>query len=420
MLSVPLLSNKKEFFVLLGVVLCIALFSLLFEFYRYTRLTQEPLHVSKATVLNHYEKTNIQGRSYDVLKLKLDDSGAQMYTTSWRQINVSFQDRVKIKFKTDKLTFIDFLKGFYAPSLSLYPIYEDHPPFNGKKLYAWIDEQHESEVVAEVYKTLFFATPLSKELRDDVQKWGISHLVAISGFHLGVLSFILFTLLNPLYRFFQNRYFPYRNAMADVGIIVFILLYGYMELIQFTPSFMRSFVMSVIGFFLFSRGIKILSFGTLGLSAMFLLAFIPSLLFSLSFWFSVAGVFYLFLFLHHFSHLNRFMLLAVMDLGIFFLMVPIVHTFFPVFTFLQLTSPFSSLVFIVFYPLALFLHVIHCGGILDGYLLAFLHVKTLSYTLNFPVWFLGGYIGLSLLAIRFRFGVFLCLGISFLSLFFIQ
>ncbi|WP_238585233.1 ComEC/Rec2 family competence protein [Sulfurospirillum halorespirans] len=383
-------------------------------------MTRESLHVNTATVLNHYTKTNEKGRTYDVFKLKLDGSGAEVYTVSWRVVTMSIKTRVKVKLKVDKVTFYDYLKGFFAPSLTLYEIYEDDPPLDVKPLYRFVEEQHESEKIAELYKTLLFATPISKELRDEVQKWGISHLIAISGYNVGVISFLLFFFLKPLYQFFQSRYFPYRNATADLTMVVLVVLFIYMVVIDFVPSFLRAFAMSVLGFFIYSRGIKVLSFEMLGLTTLGLLALFPSLVFSLSFWFSVAGVFYLFLFLHHFASLNRWVLLAIIDLGVFLLMVPIVHTFFPVFTFLQLTSPLSSLVFIVFYPLGVLLHVLNLGGILDGYLLEFLHVKTQSYLLSFPWWVLGLYVGVSLVAIRFKFALYACLGFAFFALFFIQ
>lgn len=420
MQSIPLFVNKKEIFVFLGAVVCVALISLGVTFYNYKKFTDESLHVSKATVLNHYQKTNERGRTYDVFKLRLDTSNIEVYTTSWRPVNAEVKSRVKVKLKVNNVGFIDYLRGFYAPNLALYSIYEDHPPWDMRGLYRWIERQHSDETTAELYKTLLFATPVSKTLRDDVQKWGISHLIAISGYNVGVISFLLFVFLRPIYRFFQDRYFPYRNATADISFVIFVVLFIYMIAIDFIPSFLRAFVMSLLGFFFYSRGIKVLSFENLGLTVALLLAFFPELFFSLSFWFSVAGVFYLFLFLHHFGQLSKWLLLLGTDLGIFFLMLPIVHTFFPVFTFLQLSTPLTSLLFIGFYPLGFFLHVIGYGNLLDAYLLEFLAVPTQVYTLHFPVWFLSLYVILSLLAIRWRFLVFICLGTSIASLFLIQ
>ncbi|AFL68949.1 ComEC/Rec2 family competence protein [Sulfurospirillum barnesii] len=418
--SPPLLANKKELFVLLLAVGCVALFSLSFQYYHFLEFRKSPLHVSMATVLNHYTKTNAKGRTYDVFKLRLDGSGAEVYTTSFRISSIPLKSRVKVKLKVDKVSFYDYLKGFFAPSLALYEIYEDDPPWDVRPLYQWVDEQHENEKMAEVYKTLFFATPISKELRDEVQKWGISHLVAISGYNVGVISFLLFFFLKPLYRFFQNRYFPYRNIDADLSCVVFVVLFVYMVIIDFIAPFLRAFVMSLVGFFFYSRGIKVLSFEMLGLITITLLALFPSLLFSLSFWLSIAGVFYLFLFLHHFEGMNRWVLLGIIDLGVFLLMVPIVHTFFPVFTFLQLTSPLSSLVFVGFYPLGLLLHALQIGDSLDTWVLAFLHVKTHSYMLHIPWWILIGYVGVSLLAIRYKLALYGCLAFSFFALFFIE
>jgi competence protein ComEC len=408
MQPIPLFVNKKEFFVFMGAVFCIAFFSLSIEFYRYMQLKHESLHVTKATVLNHYQKTNEKGRTYDVFKLRLDKSGAEVYTTTWHSVNADLQSRVKVKLKVDKVGFIDYLKGFYAPNLALYTIYEDHPPWNPKALYRWVENQHEDEEAKALYKTLFFAAPLPKELRDSVQVWGVSHLVAISGYHIGIISFLLFFLLRPLYRFFQARYFPYRNATADLSIVVFSVLFLYMIVIDFTPSYVRAFGMSVFGFFFFSRGIKLLSFEVLGLTVLGLIAFFPSLFFSLSFWFSVAGVFYLFLIVHHFEALPKWLLFIVIDAGIFILMLPVVHRFFPLFTFLQLSTPLTSLLFIGFYPLSFMLHLLNLGSFFDPYLVSFLHVSVSTFSLSFPVWFVGAYIVLSLLAIRFRFCLMLC------------
>ena len=401
MLSVPLFNGKKELFFALGVVFCIALISLGIEFYRYQIFSKSALHVKTATVLNHYQKTNEKGKTYDVIKLKLD-SGEQMYTVSWKPLRIELKSRVKVKFELKSLSFKEYLSGFFAPSKFIYEIYEDNPPFDVRPLYRFVKEQHEESIMGELYSALLFATPLSKELRESVQKWGITHLVAISGYNVGVISFLLFFLLKPFYTFFQNRYFPYRNVTADLMPIIFLVLVGYMALIDYVPPFMRAVVMSVVGFFFFSRGVTLLSFELLAMVVLGILAFIPSLFFSLSFWFSIVGVFYLFLFLHHVKWKSKIGLFLGLDIFVFTAMLPIVHAFFSVFTPLQLTSPLWSAVFIVFYPLGLFLHVIVEGNLLDYCVLAFLHVKTQSYHLSVPYWFLIPYGVLSILSIWSR------------------
>ena len=401
MSSVPLFTSKKEFFVTFGVVLCVACISLLIEFYHYSLFIKTPLHIEKATVFNHYQKTNAKGKTYDVVKLKLD-SGEELYTVSWKPLHIELKSRVKVKFEIKELSFVEYLKGFFVPSHFMYTIYEDNPPFDVRFLYRFIREQHEETKMQELYTALLFATPLSKELREDVQKWGITHLVAISGYNVGVISFLLFFLLKPLYTLLQSRYFPYRQASADLMPIVFSVLIAYMVIIDYVPPFMRAVVMSMVGFFFFSKGVKVLSFETLFSVVLGLLAFMPSLFFSLSFWFSVAGVFYLFLFIHHVKWNNKLGLYLGLDVFVFISMIPIVHHFFPVFTLLQLTSPLWSIVFILFYPVSLVVHLFGQGGILDGVVMAFLEVNTHSYELSVPLWFLIPYIALSLVAIWSR------------------
>lgn len=397
----PLFQSKKELFFALVVVCMIAFISLSIEYHRFQTFIKTPLHVSKATVLHHYQKTNEKGKTYDVLKLRLD-SAEVLYTISWKPLSLETDSRVKIKFELQELGFMEYLKGFFVRSVFVYGIYEDDPPFNRQELFSWVEQQHADEAMAELYNALFFAKPLSKSIRDGVQIWGVSHLVAISGFHLGVISLLLFALLKPLYGWFQCRYFPYRNALADITPVVMLCLGVYAYVIDFTPSFLRAFAMMVVGFFFFSRGIALLRFETLAITLLTLLAFVPTLLFSLSFWLSVAGVFYIFLFLHHFKTLPSWVIFMGLNVWVYACMIPIVHTFFPLFTPLQLLSPLLSIVFIVFYPLSALLHFIGQGDILDTFLLEGLHVSVQSVDISVSWIHMGFYVLMSVVAIRFK------------------
>lgn len=254
----------------------------------------------------------------------------------------------------------------------------------------------------ELFGALFFALPVSKELRDEIAQWGISHLVAISGFHLGVLSSILYFLLKPLYRFFQDRFFPYRNSFFDLAFIVFLLLGFYVYYIDLTPSVLRAYVMGIVGFFFFSKNMQILSFSTLFFTICLVLVFFPKLLFSISFWFSVAGVYYIFLFLHHFSHLRKSAIFILLNFWVYILMMPVIHYVFDVFSFYQLFSPLLSMGFVLFYPLVLFLHLIGFGGVFDTFLMQFLASKMSIYSLHVSFWSLAFYLCVSLVAIRFK------------------
>jgi competence protein ComEC len=412
MTSLPLFANKRELFYTLLVVAILFLSSLSYEFYKYKKLTAYSLHVSFATVIKHYEKKSVKGKNYHVFKLKSDNFS--FFTVRWDDSEAKKGDIVKVAFYTKDIDFYSYLKGFFATSKFLQVVEKNQKsPF-----IAYVENQHEYELSRELYNALFFANPISKDLRADITKWGIAHLIAISGFHLGILSALFYFLLRPIYTLFQDRYFPYRNSFADLAFLVFMILGMYIYLIDFTPSILRAYVMSLVGFLLFSRGIKILSFATLLLTISIILIFFPKLIVSIAFWFSVSGVFYIFLFLQHFSKLNKISIFLLINFWVFILMLPIVHFIFEPFSLFHLFSPFISMIFVVFYPLSLVLHVVNIGGIFDEALLWFLSLDVDIKSIIVPLWFLLPYLFLSLLAIRLRvlafFLPFAALGVFFI------
>ncbi|HIP30337.1 MAG TPA: ComEC/Rec2 family competence protein [Sulfurospirillum arcachonense] len=407
MKSVPLFLSKRETISTLLVIVVLFLSSLSYEFYKYKKITTYSLHVANAKVLNSYQK---EDKDYRVLKLKSKD--LIFYTTNQKALGRG--DKVKAIIYTKNINFYSYLKGFYTPLKSL------HVKSKAEKnsIVDFVQTQHSSLVTKEIYSALFFAMPISKELRENITKWGITHLVAISGFHLGILSAILFFLLKPIYAFFQDRYFPYRNRTADLAFIVFLLLGSYAYFIDMTPSVLRAYTMSLIGFFLFSRNVKIISFGTLFFTVSMVLILFPKLMFSIAFWFSVSGVFFIFLFLYHFSNLSKVSIFILLHFWVYVLMLPVVHFVFEVFSVYQLFSPFLSMLFILFYPLSLALHVVGLGAVMDSFLIWFFSLHVEIDLIVTPLWFFVSYIMLSLLAIRFRLLAFFLPLFAF-SLFFI-
>ncbi|MCB4777958.1 MAG: ComEC/Rec2 family competence protein, partial [Sulfurovum sp.] len=132
-----------------------------------------------------------------------------------------------------------------------------------------------------------------------------------------------------------------------------------------------------------------------------LVMLVPSLLVSLGFWFSIIGVFYIYLLLYYAKGWSRWhIMLWIIPLGIFILMLPIVHTFFSATNPWQLISPLLSLLFIPFYPITILLHLFGYGDIFDNALQWLFALPQGSRSALLSVWKAIIYIGLSLVAIK--------------------
>ncbi len=247
---------------------------------------------------------------------------------------------------------------------------------------------------------------MNKDLRDKANALGINHLLAISGFHLGILSVSMYFLFSLFYTPLQKRYFPYRNAFYDIGVLVWVFLLGYLLLLDFLPSFFRAFLMGLLGFLACFFGVRLLSFKLLILACCIAIALLPKLLFSVGFLLSVCGVWYIFLFLKHTqaffktsSFLARSFQAISLSVLVFLNMLIIAHAFFPMFSPYQLFSIPLGLIFIVFFPLSLFLHAVGLGSLLDHILSMPLTIPTIS--VPSPLWLLGAHLFLTILSARF-------------------
>jgi len=381
-------SYKQGIAVFLFLCLLFSL-SLFQQYQQFKKLTRFNDYVTRVWVEKQYVKNDKW-----VLKLQSAD-GFSFYTTSKDDLRPLHGYDVEIRMFTGRLSFFSFLKGFYVPSKIL-SRYEDK-----QKRYLLMDElsQVHQNPTASLFDALFLAGPIDKFTRDKLSAWGINHLLAISGFHLGVLSGILFFVFRIIYRPLQARYFPYRHGNRDIAIAVFTLLLVYLCFLNFVPSLLRAFAMSAFAYILYDRGVKILSFSSLFLVVFFLIALWPKLLFALGFWFSVAGVFYIFLFLHHMKELRLWQSFILLHIWVYIAMLPLVHYFYGTFSLYQLTSPLLTMLFILFYPMELFLHLIGEGDRLDFALegLLSLDIRVVEIFLN--IWILSFYIILSFMAV---------------------
>ncbi|GAA8129053.1 ComEC/Rec2 family competence protein [Helicobacter pylori] len=395
-----LLTTPKEYLVC-GVFLSLLLaINLYLEYLNYQKIDFSKPTSLNAQILLQYPKTKDQ-KTYFVLKLQ--SKGMIFYSTIKEPLK-NLQYRYAQFFgKIKPCSFLESLRSCffqtYSFSLTRKQDFKSH-------LHHFIDSAHSSALVGNLYRALFIGDSLNKDLRDRANALGINHLLAISGFHLGILSVSVYFLFSLFYTPLQKRYFPYRNAFYDIGVLVWVFLLGYLLLLDFLPSFFRAFLMGLLGFLACFFGVRLLSFKLLILACCIAIALLPKLLFSVGFLLSVCGVWYIFLFLKHtqaFFKISSFLMRSfqVISLSalVFLNMLIIVHAFFPMFSPYQLFSIPLGLIFIVFFPLSLLLHAVGLGSLLDSILNMPLTIPTIS--VFSPLWLLGAHLLLTILSARF-------------------
>ena len=412
--KISLFSTKREFFLFLSLCVFILSYSLLIEFNNYKNLTKFDSQIIEATVLKHYKKTKTTKtgklKTYQVLKMK-SEKGFGFYTISKKSFLAQQGQKVTLEIWAGKITFYEYMTSFFSFSKIMHT---NQKPTLKQKLNALMDTQHSNQNIADIYKALYSATSLPKELQATFSQLGVSHLFAISGFHLGVLSSLLFFLFKMPYTFFQNRYFPFRSYARDSFFFISFILLGYLLFLDIPASLLRAFVMLLIGFTLYDRGYKIISMWTLFLTAIIILSFSPKLLFSIGFWLSISGVFYIFLFLIYFKHLSKIWQFILVPFWVYLMMLPLSLYIFGNFSTYHPLSVLWTSLFTLFYPLSILLHLIGFGSILDNSLLWILNLGEEVQTIRLSLPVILSFILLSLLSIWKRIFLFLLLFMALL------
>ena len=400
----PLFKNNKEKKYFFFVVFLVFTFNLYLNFINYQNFKDEEVFKTDATILNIYKKEN-----YQVLKLKTKNficfTSANL-VTSYKKLQ-----EINLYLITKDISYYQFLNRFYTKNFNLKIL----PLKNSVKqnIYNKIDAQHINKDLSSTFLALFLAVPIENNVRNICANLGISHLIAISGFHLGIISLVLYYILNLIYKPLHQKYLPYRNKKFDLTLMIIVILFGYLMLTDLVPSLLRAFTMFIFGIFLLRNNIKLLSFETLLIVVLLIIALFPKLLFSLSLWFSVLGVFYIFLFIKYFKNLNRYIQFIIFNFWIYLAINPIIHYFFGTTAYEQLYSPILTILFTVFYPLTAFLHLIGYGGIFDDIITQGINMEIKSYELFTPVWFFIIYLLISFYAIISKKG-FILLNIFFI------
>ncbi len=389
-----LFSNKREsnFIVLLFlIVISIRLYSLYSD---YKIFISKPFYFTYVDIIQEYKK----GR-YSILRVYSKSLDLEFFTNIYNREGNFTNKRVRLKLfpSYSNISFIDYLTTFYIKS----KINEIKPLPSGIKdaLLNKIAVQHRDKLIREFYQAIFLANPISKELREKITRLGVNHLIALSGFHLTILWGILFFILNRVYKPFQQIYFPYRFNLIDVGFIVLIVLALFVHFVDYPASLIRSYIMILFGWLLIIIGVELISFEFLTMVILITVAIFPKMGFSLSFWLSIAGVFYIFLLLKNFKIKNSIAITLIISFGIFILMLPITHIFFTTISKTQLYSPILSLIFTIFYPLTIFLHILNMGDIFDTALLRLFELESSTQDFKMPILYGVFYILLSIGAI---------------------
>jgi len=390
-ISLRLLENKKEYALFLLLLLIVYMANMGYLYMKYEGFIGEELIKTSGQVLNIYPKP-----SYNVIKIHNEDM--IFFTTILKDSKISKMDYIDLVITSKGIDFLSYLKGFYTQSFSVRLRVKD--TFKNR-LFQDVLAQQTNKQVAELFNAIFFAVPLGVEIRDFCAVFGISHLIAISGFHLGIIVFVSYWCLYLPYSFLHGKYFPYRNKKFDVFMVCSIVLCIYLVFTNVVPSLLRAFVMFIFGLYLLRRNIKLLSYETLCIITLLIIAFFPKYLFSLSLWFSLIAVFYIFLFLQYFKTIPKLGQFILFNMWIFLVMNPISHFYFEITSYWQLISPFLTVGFTVFYPLEFVLHLFGQGALLDIFIEYLMDLKSNVYLIRTPAVFFYFY----LLYRFFQFGI---------------
>ncbi|MEM5570808.1 ComEC/Rec2 family competence protein [Aliarcobacter butzleri] len=381
---------KSKQIVTIFILFFALLINILLEYSKYLEFINEEVFETKVEVLNIYEKDD-----KDILKLK--SSNFEFFTSIPKNEEIKKFDLLNILIVSRNIDFIDYLKGFYTKTIYFDELQKEQT-FKDK-IIKNIENNHKDEKIIELLNALFLAVPISKELRDVITAYGIAHVVALSGFHLVVLSFVIYWLLYFPYKFFQDRYFPYRNRKLDILLITTAILFYYLILTDIVPSLLRAFVMFCLGIYLLRSNIKILSYMTLFYTFLIVIAFYPKYIFSVGFWFSIFAVFYIYLFIQYFKNYNKWLLYIFFNIWMFLIFNPIVHYYFPQTSYEQFYSIPITIFFNFFYPAEIFAHIFGFSNYFDEYLKIFIEYKIFVYEVFTPLYFYILYLLVSLLSI---------------------
>lgn len=131
---------------------------------------------------------------------------------------------------------------------------------------------------------------IDKDLRSDYSRAGASHVLALSGLHLGIIYFVL-SFMTSCWR---RRYHHWSRPVAE-GLIL-ITIWSYVVLVGMSPSVVRSAIMMTVYSLLSLQNRNRSSLNALAFAAIIMLVVDPMILFSISFQLSFVAVAFILLY----------------------------------------------------------------------------------------------------------------------------
>jgi competence protein ComEC len=388
------LFDVKSGLLFLLFLFLIASLSLSWEHYQYQELTRFDDPLVRASVIDQ-EVRLIGDTPKTSIKFRLMN-GANVRCAMSPYLRDLRGREVLVELQVRNLTFLEYLKGFRTRGV----IEEVYPELSLKeRWYRTIASTHTDATMQELYGALFVATPMSQEFQELVGAMGLSHILSISGYHYGIISLIAYFLLRRPYRWLQSRYFPYRHGNRDLFILVAGLLFFYLWALEFNPAMVRAFGMIAVGYWLYDRGIKIVSIQTLLIAVGVLLAFFPKLFFALGFWFSAFGVLSIFIFIRHYEHWKPWQIFLALHVWCYLVLLPISLAVFGTFGWAHIGSIPLALLFNLYYPSVLALHLTPWADCYDPYLLRLFEAGDVNRVV-IPMW--AGWLSIALAVAAMR------------------
>lgn len=179
--KINLLKSKKDYIYILLFFLFIFLINIFYEYVKYKEFKKNIFYENIYEIKNIYKKPN----SF-ILKLKNKN---MVFFTKVEKVYIK-NTKIKILLITKNVDFLSYLNSFYTNIIFLKHIENENTI--KKSILLNIKSQHKNKSISDLYSALFLGLGIDKNLRMKVSSFGISHLIAISGFHLGIISLVLY------------------------------------------------------------------------------------------------------------------------------------------------------------------------------------------------------------------------------------